>query len=325
MVVQSEPVSDKAEQIVLRECSADYASGTKAAFTPDEEKASLCTTANRVLEESSIQMHHPQASSNQEYSVNHLLSAGRQVANHLALQNPSCTNNAMDFAYSQSAAIGVFAGAELHQHGLTANALIHFLEYAQKQALSQTTMIQLCGTHGRGADYSLGIVAASSKNLPFVHEAVRTWANGECVSNADAGNDWMPVTIRVPGPVESNPGNGTVATSRLSNSTTAAHLARHIGARAPHSPRAPLSPRTDCRTTAVQAGDGCYSVAQRCGITQANLEKYNRANLCSTLIPEEKICCSTGTLPSTLPPGNSDGTCKLRTVVLGDDCPSLAL
>ncbi|KAF1964360.1 glycoside hydrolase [Bimuria novae-zelandiae CBS 107.79] len=35
------------------------------------------------------------------------------------------------------------------------------------------------------------------------------------------------------------------------------------------------------------------------------------------------LALSVGTLPSTLPPGNSDGTCKLRTVMAGDDCTTL--
>src|SRR6185437_5366022 len=59
-----------------------------------------------------------------------------------------------------------------------------------------------------------------------------------------------------------------------------------------------------------QSGDGCWAVANRCGISQADLEKYNRANLCNTLVKDENVCCSSGTLPRTLPPGNTDGTCK---------------
>ncbi|RYP14424.1 hypothetical protein DL765_006367 [Monosporascus sp. GIB2] len=313
MVVQTE-AEDKNTQTVIRACTANYDSGVKLAFVPDEERASLCSTPNRVLEEASIYMHQPQAGSNDaEFSVNHLLSAGRQITSHLALQMPSCTNNAMEFVYFQSSVIGIFAGAEIHQHGVTSDVLKNLLKYAEDNAVSKTTVVQLCGADGRGADYSIGIVAGSAGNLPFIQEAVKTWADGRCVSQADAREPWMSVTLRVPVSVEAKSNNSTDVTPE-SFATTPAHL----GA------RSRLSIRADCRTVKVKAGDGCWAVADRCKISQTDLKKYNRANLCSTLIVDEVVCCSSGTLPSTLPPGNADGTCKTRAVISGDSCGSLA-
>lgn len=122
----------------------------------------------------------------------------------------------------------------------------------------------------------------------------------------------MSVTLRVPSPVEATSNSSTSVTT--SSGTTPASL----GAR-PH-----LTTRAVCKTTKVKSGDGCWAVANRCGISQANLEKYNRKNLCSTLVLDEIVCCSSGTLPSTLPPGNSDGACKTRAVVNGDSCGTLA-
>lgn len=314
MVVQM--AEDKDTPTVIRACTADYdTSGSmKVAFVPDATKASLCTTANRVLEEASIYMHQP--GSGGEFSVGHVLSAGRQVKSYLASRKPSCSNNAMAFGYSQSSVIGLFAGAEVHQHGVTSAVLDKFLEYAQDKPIFKTTVVQLCGAKDRGADYSLGIVASSAKNLDFVQEAVKTWADGKCVSQADAGEDWMTVTLRVPVPVEEVSKNSTFSNSTASSgqSTTGDISARF----------ARLSPRADCKFTTVGAGEGCYAVAQRCGISQTQLQNFNRANLCNSLILNERVCCSSGTLPSTLPPGNSDGTCKTRQVVLGDDCGSLA-
>jgi hypothetical protein len=142
MVVNS-AINDDAARTVLRACSADYNSDVKVAFVAEEGKASLCTTANRVLEETSVFLHQPQAGADNEFSVNHLLLAGRQIANHLALQEPSCTNNAMEFAYSQSSSIGLFAGAEVHQHGITKVVLEKLLKYAQDKAVSKTTVVQV--------------------------------------------------------------------------------------------------------------------------------------------------------------------------------------
>ncbi|KAI0882847.1 putative glycosyl hydrolase, family 18 [Annulohypoxylon maeteangense] len=304
---------DQATSTAIRACTADYDSGVKAAFVADENKASLCVTSNRVLEEGSVYMHEAQVGSNAAaFSVNHLLAAGNQISRHLALQVPSCVDNAIEFAYSQSAAIGVFAGVEVHQHGITSDVLENLLKYAEEKAISKPTIVQLCGSDGRGADYSLGIVTAGVANLPFIQEAVKTWSEGECVAEPGAGESWMSVTLRVPSPVEAT-SNSTTNSTTSSSTTPASLKARSL-----------LDKRADCKTTKVQSGDGCWAVSNRCGISQADLEKYNRANLCSTLILDEIVCCSSGTLPSTIPPGNSDGTCKTRTVVSGDSCGSLA-
>ncbi|CAG5181777.1 uncharacterized protein ALTATR162_LOCUS9829 [Alternaria atra] len=314
MVVQSSLDDDnKGALEIVKACSADYEPNTNAAHVPDEKKASLCTTANRVLENATVFMHQPTADNNDGFSTNHLLAAGNQIANHLSLQQPSCTNNAMEFAYSQSSAVGLFAGAEVHQHGLTSDVLKVFLDFARERSVSQSIVVQLCGNGHRGADYSMGIVATSVSNLQFVKQAVSTWADGGCVSQAGAGEAWMQVTLRVPTPIDSWLNNATNMTSGPETKSPTHFTARSY-----------LSARADCKTITVQSGDGCVTVANRCGISQANLEKYNRAKLCTTLVKDEKVCCSSGTLPSTLPSGNSDGTCKTRPVVSGDTCASLA-
>jgi hypothetical protein len=104
---------------------------------PEDGKAARCTTANRVLEKAHVRLHQPNTSNVEEFFVGYVLAAGSQVASHLASKKPSCTNNAIEFAYSQSAAIGLFAGAEVHQHGVTSDVLDKLLEYARDNAVSQ--------------------------------------------------------------------------------------------------------------------------------------------------------------------------------------------
>ncbi|WYZ36132.1 hypothetical protein EsH8_XI_000015 [Colletotrichum jinshuiense] len=82
----------------------------------------------------------------------------------------------MAFGYSQSGVVGLFAGAEVHQHGVTAGVLDKFLEHAQEKSISSSIVVQLCGAEDRGANYSIGIVASSTKNLEFVQEAFKMWA-----------------------------------------------------------------------------------------------------------------------------------------------------
>jgi hypothetical protein len=78
-----------------------------------------------------------------------------------------------------------------------------------------------------------------------------------------------------------------------------------------------------CTYTKVVAGDGCWSIADRCGITQDQFVQYNGANICSTLQPDQYVCCSEGVLPD-LPPPNPDGTCVTEQVQPGDGCWALA-
>jgi hypothetical protein len=85
----------------------------------------------------------PQVGDDSEFSVNHLISAAQQIIDHLALQQPSCANNAMEFAYSQSSGIGLFAGAEIHQHGITTDVLERFMAYAREKALTKSTIVQI--------------------------------------------------------------------------------------------------------------------------------------------------------------------------------------
>lgn len=74
----------------------------------------------------------------------------------------------------------------------------------------------------------------------------------------------------------------------------------------------------------VQPGDGCWSLAQRCGVSQQDLTRFNpNANFCNTLIPEQYVCCSEGTLPDFSPKPNSNGDCFAYTVQAGDYCASI--
>ncbi|KAF1972056.1 glycoside hydrolase [Bimuria novae-zelandiae CBS 107.79] len=280
----------------IRACSADYDTNQRPVFVANELKASLCTTANRILEEDFIQIHRSVEHSTGSFSQADLL------------------KNVLEFAYSQTAAIGLYVGIELHQHGITADVLESFIEYVGENAISETTIVQLCGADNRGADYNIGLVATSADNLSFIRESVRIWATGGCVSKTGAGQDWKKVTLRIPGVRIANSANGTNATTSPQPSQPSSI---HVSA------KSRLSIRAECKTTTIQSGDGCKELAKRCGIDQSKFEEYNGADICSTLTLYDSVCCSVGTLPVTLPPGNADGTCKLRTVEYRDDCTTL--
>ncbi|KID93428.1 Glycoside hydrolase, subgroup, catalytic core, partial [Metarhizium majus ARSEF 297] len=299
--------------LAVRACTADYGSdhNLQIAYHPDDAKAALCPTPNHDMVKASIRLSEASAltGNGDLFLVQHLESAGRQVFHHLRAQKPSCTNNAVAFGYSQSAVVGVFAGAELHQHGLVTETLDSLLKYAAEKSMSKTTVIQLCREHGLGADYALGIVTTSARNLGFAQEAVKTWANGKCV---DTGGEqiWKQVTIRIPSAVKD-------ANMTASPNATATRL----GSRSPFL----LVPRAECKTATVRDGEGCWAMAQTCGIKQSELIKYNpRPKFCRTLIAGERVCCTSGTLPSSIPASQLDGTCVTMEVKTGDSCGSMA-
>ncbi|QRW26291.1 chitinase [Rhizoctonia solani] len=49
-----------------------------------------------------------------------------------------------------------------------------------------------------------------------------------------------------------------------------------------------------------ESGDGCGTLASKCGISAADFTKYNSKLDCSKLAPGQWVCCSSGTLPSRL-------------------------
>lgn len=83
--------------------------------------------------------------------------------------------------------------------------------------------------------------------------------------------------------------------------------------------------RGDCTTQTVVSGDGCGTLASKCGISASDFTKYNPdPNLCSTLAVGQRVCCSEGTLPDIKPKPNSDGSCASYVVQSGDTCSAIA-
>ncbi|KAF8064315.1 glycoside hydrolase superfamily [Lyophyllum atratum] len=83
--------------------------------------------------------------------------------------------------------------------------------------------------------------------------------------------------------------------------------------------------RADCRYISVASGDGCASLATKCGITAAEFTSFNPQLSCSTLQVDQWVCCSSGTLPSKRPSPNPDGSCFAVDVVDGSDCSQFSV
>lgn len=306
---------EKVPVAAIRGCKAEYSFSSvleNSAMSKDDV-AAVCSTPNHDIVQASVTIGEYAIAGGSSASLEDILSAGHQVKNYLSTKEPSCTENVLTFGYSQSAVVGLFAGAEVYQHGIHADILSRFLQDIEDNNISSgAKVVQLCPNNGRGADYAVGIVIAPANGLNLVQETVRTWSDGKCV----AGNfgNYMTVSLRVPGQVQGS--NSTI--SSPSNSSTLSEAAHAWTKRG-------LAARATCKTTTVKPNDGCAAVATRCGVSQTDLQKFNPAkNFCTTLVVDQVVCCSSGTLPDPIPPANSDGTCKTKSVVAGDSCTSMA-
>ncbi|KAH8894660.1 glycoside hydrolase [Thozetella sp. PMI_491] len=196
------------------------------------------------------------------------------------------------FAKSGSAVLGLYAGADVFTPTLAAT-INQFGEEAQ----SGKFVLQVCKANSTTAT-TIGLVAGDIADLSKIQDTVKTWANNQCLSdNKDSSSSKIGVQI------------GLLTSTAGGNSTT-------LAARRPH-----LDRRADCRDIQVISGDGCASLASKCGISGDDFTKYNpKTDLCSTLMPKQYVCCSAGTLPDHTPQPGSDGSCYEYTVQEGDGC-----
>lgn len=83
--------------------------------------------------------------------------------------------------------------------------------------------------------------------------------------------------------------------------------------------------RSECRTTIVDSGDTCETLAKACHISGADFTKYNSNDkLCSSLQPGQHVCCSEGALPDLSPKIQLDGSCDTHNVTAGESCDAIA-
>ncbi|TQV90074.1 glycosyl hydrolases family 18 [Cordyceps javanica] len=205
-----------------------------------------------------------------------------------------------------SVSIGIYAGTGVATSPLT-SALSSFIT---SQGYSGGVLVQACDTFringtetlnatsheegGQSVAASVGIVAASGpQSLAEAQRAVRQWAMSGCVSEGYAKKSTLPVKLQ------------TVAMSTDNEK------------------QASLSRRGACSTTTVQSGDLCADLAKRCGISTADLLKYNnKPDFCTTLRVPQLVCCTGGALP--VPEPDSNGNCKAHEVHADESCWSIA-
>ncbi|KAL2023348.1 hypothetical protein VTK56DRAFT_3086 [Thermocarpiscus australiensis] len=235
----------------------------------------------------------------------------KQMRQYLVSGYGATHRAAILFARLGRGVAGLYIGKGLQNEGVGSVALkalednIPSLGYGLDAA---SLGMQLCKP-GDDGDHIFGFIATSNASFAPIQQFLKSWSNAECLL--------FDVTKNISGPI-------FLATPYVANTTAGnTTLSSVVGPRGPRSRR--LSTRGDCRTIQVVSGDGCASLAAKCGVSGADFTKYNpQSNFCSTLQPLQHVCCSAGTLPDFRPKPNSDGSCASYTVVPGDTCAGIA-
>ncbi|KAL4758186.1 chitinase [Aspergillus foveolatus] len=186
------------------------------------------------------------------------------------------------YGQSGQAMIGLYIGKELLNQGLGESALKLFEDNSDSLEISAPSLaMQLCGP-GYDSTHVFGIMATSNGTFAPIKNAIKTWANGTCLSFAESTN--FTGTTKFDKPL--------LQTNTTTNST--------IGARR-------LITRADgkCSTVQVDMGNGCPELAVN----------YNPgSDFCSNLKPRKHVCCSEGDLPDFALKPNADGSCSIYRV-----------
>jgi hypothetical protein len=206
------------------------------------------------------------------------------------------------FGQSGQATIGVYIGQGLLNQGLSGSALAQLHDKLGNLDVSTPSLaMQLCGLD-YDSTHNFGVAMASNGTFGSIQDAVRTWANATCLSFS--GSTKLPGQVMFTTPL--------LHANNASSANSAGSARR-------------LQSRAECRTIQVVSGDSCGTLASRCGISGADFTKYNTgSSFCSSLMPKQHVCCSSGDLPDFRPKPNADGSCYWYETVDNDNCAALA-
>lgn len=216
------------------------------------------------------------------------------------LENPTNCGTPLIFSYYRGSFVGVYVGSAIDGPNTSSSVIQQLIDGVKSDGTPMSMIAQICGSHRESGDI-FGVATDSTGNigsLSSLQKAVRSWSDGLCVNSAGATSYSKAVSIW----------DITASPLEIRNSAI-----RHLHARG------------DCTTTKVVSGDSCGTLAARCGISGAVFTQYNSdPRLCSTLQPDQVVCCSPGTLPDNRPQENTDGSCAYYTIVANDNCSKLA-
>ncbi|KAL2864282.1 uncharacterized protein BJX67DRAFT_225561 [Aspergillus lucknowensis] len=202
------------------------------------------------------------------------------------------------FGHFGKVVAGLYVGPRYDRTSATKALVKKMLEQIEEGSSgSPLSVLQHCAT--RGED-NIGLAVSTNGDLAGIQQLLRQWRDGECPSDHDEGKEAFDISVPA--------APSTVAISSLYASAPL-----------------PVNRAAHCKMITVELGDGCQSLAKRCGISGDKFEDYNPGkNLCSTLVKGQPVCCSSGGLPDLSPDPFENGTCYTHRVKGGEDCTTLA-
>jgi chitinase len=206
------------------------------------------------------------------------------------------SNKTLSLAYSNGAIVGVYSGERILDDS-THNLLQDLIDTVTNGSTANTIVMQVCGDD-RNAHGILGVIAHADPDqklgdLGAIQDALAAWNNATCVTLDGSSLSTFPMTV--------HQSASSVRTATVKDRDTT------------------------CSAIQVVSGDTCASLATECGLSGYQFTVYNPSSTeCSTLVPGEWVCCSSGSLPDYAPSPQADGTCYTYYVVKGDTCSALA-
>lgn len=303
--------ADKDTSVKIRACTAGNATSTenalfntaKTGVAKRSDEDSTCTASKGAKEGSTtVEVSHSGDKLNEEQSSS-VAMVLKKLEGYYDKGNVPCDDSAM-FAYHQGIVAGAYAGLSFSK-ATVSSVSGRLLDWIKSEGATTTVAAQLCGNK-RNAHHVFGLAVNAAGNLTTVQDMVRDWNEAKCLSDVESKAELKNVKIWEAKPaVSGHSNNGTTAGVKAASSD--------------------VEIKGDCRTETVQQGDGCGPLAERCGITPQEFDKYNPdKDLCGNLMPGQRVCCSAGTLPDIRPKPDEDGTCATYLVKKNDDCEQLA-
>lgn len=167
---------------------------------------------------------------------------------------------------SGKAVAGAYAGSQIDNTGF--GSIIQQLagRESNHQRPHMSTAAQLCGPESLGSQI-LGVFIDRTGDLDAVKAALGSWNNATCLDQGQGEIEaWPSVAVKmVPGEniiVGPDEGDTSTVTSSGFNDNTN-NNENSIGSH-------DLEKRATCKYTQAVSGDGCYSVAARCSVTQGS-------------------------------------------------------
>ncbi|KAK3317910.1 killer toxin alpha/beta [Apodospora peruviana] len=336
------PVADPLTPTKLRVCTAGNADSTVNSLF-NGTAAAAGQVAKRALNETSppsgtcdapgptpskaaatLEFAHGGADMELGKKTNAISKALKKLQGYFEAGNVPCEET-IKFAYHQGIVAGLYLGKSFGKATVSSavSALLDKVQPGSSIISASTLTVQLCGDK-RSGNHVLGLVVDVAGNITTVQNTVKDWHEAKCLGDFESKVDikdmpiWEDTTSLLPLLNDTAPGNGT-----NTNFTRRANNRHALETRQSGS----------CRTIQVEAGNGCWALSDRCGISLADFEKYNAKDLCKDPDPNkicsgvqigQRVCCSAGGLPDIKPKKGADGVCATYRVEHGNNCCTIA-